>query len=282
MNIRKVFILILALLLSTLVGVLDYSTVPEFEIFYLLPIVLSSWYVNRWAGVFFSLLCAGIWLYDDLHTLQAGDESFVPYWDALVRMGMFISISLVVSALKKALEAERQLSRTDATTQVANARFFYEQLDFEIHKNRRYGHPFSLIFMDVDNFKTVNDQFGHSAGDALLKLIASTIKKSVRRADFVARTGGDEFAMLLPETGRDGGCDAANKIQSALASAVEGRNYPVTFSLGLVTFLTPPESVDEAAKMADDCMYAAKRGGKNRIQCAVHEDPRPAARPVTE
>jgi diguanylate cyclase (GGDEF)-like protein len=120
--------------------------------------------------------------------------------------------------------------------------------------------------MDVDNFKSVNDTLGHQTGDNLLKIVSSIIKENIRSTDIVARLGGDEFVIILVETNENPALEIIQKVQKELLSAMEYKLYPVTFSFGIVTFKKFPKTAREMLKLADDCMYKAKKEGKNKIR----------------
>jgi diguanylate cyclase (GGDEF)-like protein len=131
--------------------------------------------------------------------------------------------------------------------------------------------------MDIDDFKEVNDRFGHSVGDTLLRTITETIKSDVRSIDTVTRLGGDEFAILMPETGSEAACAVVDRIQMSLLSIVRQNNWPVTFSIGVATWTTPPHTVDEMVNRADTLMYEVKSSGKNRIGHEVFSEQATAA-----
>ncbi len=139
----------------------------------------------------------------------------------------------------------------------------------EIKKARRFKRPFTIMYFDLDNFKGVNDNFGHSEGDALLKRVAEMVKLAVRSIDIFARIGGDEFAVLMPDTDYNGSELVAKRIQEWVFRVAQEKNWPVTASIGLVTCIETPATADEMIKWADTVMYRAKNGGKNRI---VHEE----------
>ena len=139
----------------------------------------------------------------------------------------------------------------------------------EINRARRYDHPFTVVSIDLDNFKTVNDCFGHSTGDILLRLVARTIQQNIRVTDTVARLGGDEFAILLPETGRNVAEAILRKVQNINLDIMRRHGWPVTFSIGVATFTSPPSAVDETLRISDQLMYSAKNSGKNSIQYEV-------------
>jgi diguanylate cyclase (GGDEF)-like protein len=172
---------------------------------------------------------------------------------------------------------ERELARTDYLTGAVNGRSFAELAEAEINRARRNEHPFSVAFMDVDDFKLVNDREGHSAGDRLLQLVSDTIRHNVRNVDTVARLGGDEFAVLMPETGDDAAQVVIRRVRRELLDVVKRRGWPVTFSVGVVTWDIPPTSVDDVLRAADDLMYTAKRLGKNTVRHTNANKPANAA-----
>jgi diguanylate cyclase (GGDEF)-like protein len=193
----------------------------------------------------------------------------IPYWNAAVRTGFFLLGVYLLSALHTAWLDEKQLARTDFLTGVANRRYFFELANSEIKRAQRYLQSFVISYVDVDDFKAVNDRFGHNQGDALLRLAAQTVKSSIRGVDIVARLGGDEFAVLLPETGHASAAEVMQRVRANLMNAMTQNKWPVTFSIGTVTYLYPPVSVDEMIKTADSIMYAVKQTGKNTIKYEV-------------
>jgi diguanylate cyclase (GGDEF)-like protein len=267
----KTFQLIIAIILVPFLGVIDYLTGPElaFSIFYLAPVSLGVWYVGRGAGIGISIASAVTWLVADLMWSKIYPHPLIPYWNALVRLGFFLIITYILAAMKRSLENERTMARTDPLTMAGNGRYFAELVDLEINRARRYEHPFTVAYIDVDNFKFVNDHFGHGAGDLLLRSVAETIQKNIRGMDVIARIGGDEFAILLPETGVGPAQGVVRRIQESVAAVAEGKGWPVTLSVGVITYLAPPGSYEEVVRMADERMYAAKKNGKNRIESQV-------------
>jgi diguanylate cyclase (GGDEF)-like protein/PAS domain S-box-containing protein len=169
-----------------------------------------------------------------------------------------------------ALEREKVLSSVDPLTGTVNARAFRDRAREEIDRSRRYGRPFTLAYVDLDNFKAVNDRFGHSAGDNLLRLVTDIIRKNLRTTDIFARVGGDEFAFLLPETDQVSAHAVLDKIRNKVASSLQEAGLPVTMSVGAMVYLSPPDSVDSMIRQADNLMYQAKYSGKNRIRQEVY------------
>ncbi|MGE5307735.1 MAG: GGDEF domain-containing protein [Deltaproteobacteria bacterium] len=168
--------------------------------------------------------------------------------------------------LLQALEREQMLASTDNLTGLANRRVFYELTGMEIQKSRRYNRPFSVLLMDVDNFKTVNDTMGHQRGDDLLITIGKGIRESVRTCDVAARLGGDEFAILLSEAGIETFETVIPRIRGKLKEYMQQEEWPVTFSMGVAAFKVPPENVDEIMRRVDSLMYSIKREGKDNIK----------------
>lgn len=160
-----------------------------------------------------------------------------------------------------------RLSVIDGLTRAYNRRYFDQQLTAEMERSRRYEHPFSLLMGDIDDFKEVNDQYGHLAGDEVLREIVRRMTRSLRDVDVVTRYGGEEFALILPNTDVESAAVAAERIRQAIADTpvrADGLDISVTISLGVAVF---PDCDDETALIAaaDEALYQAKRAGKNRV-----------------
>lgn len=150
-------------------------------------------------------------------------------------------------------------------TRIPNRRAFLEFLGAEKSRSQRNELPVTLAYIDVDRFKQINDRFGHITGDRLLALVARTIQANVRQGDIAARVGGDEFAVLLPDAGPQSAAIVLQKLHAILDGAMRQMNWPVTFSLGAVSFQFPPASVEEMISQADQAMYAAKTSGRDCV-----------------
>ncbi|PYP39597.1 MAG: hypothetical protein DMD43_10520 [Gemmatimonadetes bacterium] len=147
-------------------------------------------------------------------------------------------------------------------TGISNRRAFFGALDRIVEWGRRTGAPWVLAYLDVDDFKKVNDELGHGTGDLVLKTVARVLREATRRIDVVARLGGDEFALLLPQTTAEQGELVVEKLMTLLEDAMGRSAWPVSFSIGVITFNAAPESGDTAVAVADACMYRVKASGK--------------------
>jgi diguanylate cyclase (GGDEF)-like protein len=251
-------------MLNHLVGP-EHSS-PEF---YLVPILLVTWLTERWIGFILSVLGALTWLIVDLTSGATYSLPDIPYWNGVKRLSSFFILTTIVSVLKNTLTHEKEISRIDFLTGIRNRRYFIELVNMEINRARRYEHPLTMVCLDLDNFKAVNDCFGHTTGDILLRLVAHTIRENIRVTDTVARLGGDEFAILMPETGRNIAEVIMQKVQKINLDILRKHGWPVTLSVGVVTFTSPPSTVDEVLRISDRLMYTAKENGKNSIQYEV-------------
>jgi len=192
-------------------------------------------------------------------------SSLVLYYYVGVRFGIFLMIIFILWVMKDSLEHEKEFARTDVLTGIGNRRSFIEGAEIEIARARRHESPFTVIYMDVDNLKIINDTLGHSAGDRLLRSLAQATRKKLRATDLVARLGGDEFGLLLPETGPDVAELIVQRLQGIGATLMPKGQECVPFSMGVVTFLDPPSSVDEMLSISDKIMYVAKKTGKHTV-----------------
>lgn len=260
----KVFWIVTGLLLIVLVGVIDVLTGPEvsFAPFYVLPIVLVTWFTGRPLGVATSIVAAIVWFIADVASGMPYSHPLIRYWNASTRLAFFLLANFFLPILQ-ALEREKELARRDYLTGAANRRFFFESIEAELARAQRYQRPFTIAFADVDNFKAVNDRFGHAAGDRLLCAVVARATANLRKSDLVARMGGDEFAFFMPETSPEAAKSAVAKLQSALVDEMLQNDWPVTFSIGVLTCVSTATTADELMKRADDLLYTAKKHGKN-------------------
>ncbi|WP_303905553.1 GGDEF domain-containing protein [Thiohalomonas denitrificans] len=261
----KAFIVLVCGTLGIVIALVDVATGPQISsaIFYALPISLCAWYVGRWPGIFMAVASAVLWYSADITSGDIYSHGAIPVWNALTRLGFFLILVILLSAFRYRLKEEQRRAVTDSLTGVANSRAFYEAAEQEFTRARRYHHPFSIAFIDLDNFKHINDAFGHTAGDVLLQRAARIMRNQTRETDVVARLGGDEFVILFVETGAEAVKQAVNELREQLLAAMKEAGWPVTFSIGVLTYLRPPTDVREMIHQADQLMYTVKKRGKN-------------------
>jgi len=257
----------LALCGVLLVGVIDYLTGYELgvSLLYLGPVDVAAWYVGRRAGFTVAVLSAIVWFAADWGSEHPYSHLAIPLWNTLIRFGFFLSNVFLLTELREHLANERRLARTDALTGTLNSRAFTEQMEYNLGLARRNGSALTLAYIDLDDFKRINDSRGHNEGDRLLRVIGRTLMQGTRGTDRVARLGGDEFALLLPGTDTDGAREAIRKIRQLLRESLNSAGFSVTCSVGAMTFSRPPPSVDEAIRAADHLMYRVKSQGKDAV-----------------
>jgi len=278
-NRNKGLFLALSFLLLALFGYVDYVTGPEifFSFFYLIPIAFMCWFFGLVPGICFSLLCTIVVTATDAQFDPQGIFDRVIYWNAAMRTSFYLIFCVLMVFIRKELFNEYSKARLDPLTGVFNTRAFFEVFSPE-SLGKLFTPPFTVAYLDLDDFKRVNDQQGHKEGDRLLRLVAQTMEKSVRGTDVIARLGGDEFVIAFPATDSGGAQAIIRSLRKNLSQAVRKLGFPVTFSIGLATYHQAPRSTDEVVKTADELMYAVKRKGKNAFKATTL----PAARSGVE
>jgi len=234
-------------------------------VFYLAPISIAAYFVGRWQGRLVAFLSSVAWTVMEEALRPTSTPLGVVVASGVNRAVLFLVVSELLSSLRDAFNHERQLARTDDLTGLANSRAFGELAEFELLRARRYGRPLSLLYLDLDGFKTINDQQGHAAGDVVLQRAAGALRESLRRTDIVARLGGDEFVVLLPETGTESADIVIGKVQQALGRALQGIGAGTTASIGAVTADVTPATVEALLDRGDKLTYESKGKGKNQV-----------------
>lgn len=268
---RRVFIFATVLLL--ILGWGDYATGFEisFSFFYLIPISIVTWYIGIRSGYFMTMCGVLIWVFSNLLAGETYSSEWIRFFNTAVRLVVFMMIASLIHELRTALQKEHEIARTDYLTGVFNGREFHEQLALEIKRASRLQYPISLAYIDLDNFKRVNDAHGHSVGDVHLKRVAQVINATIRKTDVFARLGGDEFALLLPNLDSEHARSVFQKIEQAVLQGLAELDSPITLSAGVVTFKSAPENVDDMLRKADALMYEAKNSGKAKAMYFVVE-----------
>lgn len=247
-------------------GWMDYVTGFEisFSFFYLLPISITAWYIGLGNSLVITAISILTWLISNWLAGENYSSEWIRFFNFGVRLIVFSLIAYILDALKNSLKTERVIARTDYLTGAFNRREFIDKLGMEIERTKRVRIPISLAVIDLDNFKLVNDELGHSAGDRHLKLVSQTISNNIRKTDLFARLGGDEFGLFLPNVSQQDAKMIVEKIDRAVLKELRGQHSHVTLSMGVITYNTPPASAEEMIHQADLIMYQAKQAGKRR------------------
>jgi diguanylate cyclase (GGDEF)-like protein len=263
----NVYITSLCLIFICVLGILDQLNGYEmsFSIFYILPISIGSWYAERKSGFILCYFSAVISLVVDYTSRHMYSDQSILYWNALIRACYFVLISHLTSTVKYNYAIEKELARIDSLTGVMNLRAFKEISDALFKVASRSKCAISICYIDVDDFKVLNDTYGHDEGDRALCTIANTLKNYVRKSDSIGRLGGDEFAILLYDTNMAGAKMFTDRILKQLNVETKYYKSPIGFSIGVSFFSVTPSSSHEAIKFADTLMYRAKKSGGNQI-----------------
>jgi diguanylate cyclase (GGDEF)-like protein len=253
--------------LYVLIIATDYVTTYELSLtpFYLFVVLLVTWNCGwKWGLTFATASFAGPIIIGNLDGYIYSTPVYF-YVDNANRLISYLVALVLTSQLKSQHEHEKDSARHDYLTGLANPKGFYEAFNIEIARHHREHSPLSLAYLDCDNFKEVNDRFGHKSGDRLLERAAQTMKQNIRRTDLIGRLGGDEFAIVFSNTGREDAVNAIIKLKRELDAAMAEQSWPVTFSIGLGIFAKVPQSEDEMVSFTDKLMYRVKSAGKNNL-----------------
>lgn len=269
----RAFNITAGVLCTALLGIVDFYLHIRFEthypltLFYLLPVSFVAWFAGKNAAIAMAMACV---------VSKISVQLFFPepftllIWENGSSIAFFLIVGTLLAKIRQLLEQERALSRIDHLTGALNRRAFLEMATNEIFRLRRQGLPFTIAYIDLDNFKEINDTHGHSTGDLLLQTVVTTITDHLRRTDVVARLGGDEFAILFTNSDEPAALVAIHKIRDQLHLNIKAHKLAATFSIGMLTCTVAPDTVDEIITLADNLMYEVKRSGKNGIRHALY------------
>jgi diguanylate cyclase (GGDEF)-like protein len=245
----------------------------------LLPLTAAKPVSHRFTGLLFLLGCTlmTVRLGHAMFAVAAPANLFVPdFWNGMILGGTHITVMLMslgfalMIADRLASELNR-LATLDALTGIGNRRVFYARAEAELARCRRKNMPLSLLMIDLDRFKMINDQLGHAAGDDTLRRFVALVSPHLREYDFFARLGGEEFAVLLPEATEEVAIAIAERLRE-LAEAerlpAPGFPTPTTASIGAAQLIENEQSIDQLMHRADQALYAAKSSGRNRVVAA--------------
>jgi len=266
----RVLVLAISAALTVVVSAADIATSADLTlaIFYAVPVALTTWSAGRLAGLVFALAEALTWTFAGTVGLASHSTDAVFLGNVLLRLAFFAVEVAILAALRESLARERELARVDALTGLDNLRQFRERLHAELVRAARLNGPLSLAVFDVDGLKRVNDEHGHAVGDQLLVEVARSWRSNLRSSDLLARTGGDEFAVILPDTGVEATV-AVENCRRACRAALAARGWTASVSVGVVTWLGGETGGEGLVRRADELMYEAKASGKDAVRDAV-------------
>lgn len=267
----RVLVALVAVVSVAAIGAADLVTGDEIRIFplYFLPLTVVAWHFGKVAAFVGSLLMTIVWV----GAIYLGGRSYstAGVWvvNFVAQAATFLTISLLVALLREAMLRERSLGRVDVLTGLPNRRAFFEEGEGVLSTCNRHGRAATLAYIDLDNFKRANDQFGHQHGDAVLRKVADVLAHSLRGGDVTGRIGGDEFVVLLPETTIDTAGAALEKVRRTLNRDPLLSSAGVTVSIGAINYERAPIDLDEMMRAADDVMYRVKGTSKDRVRMEV-------------
>ena len=253
------------------VGAVDYHTGSEIRVFplYYAPLAVMAWHAGRSGALAGTILSAASWLASNVAVGLEYSSPSMWFVNVVTQTASFATVAFLIAYIRSALVHERGLTRTDPLTGLLNRVGFDEEATRLLAFCSRKERPITVAFIDLDDFKAVNDRFGHDVGDDLLRTVARTLSVSIRPSDIAARLGGDEFVVFLPDTGAPEGAAALERLRASLEDALASAPRPVTSSIGGVTFEEVPARVDEVVSLADGWMYKAKQRGRNRVALGI-------------
>ena len=262
---RKAIVLCTALFVA--IAIADVVTPPQLNLTfaYVFVILLASWNICTTAAVVYALAAFAMQVVV-LSEPGAPDLQTI-YWYITLgnRLFTFLIVVVLTVPLRVMYRSELETARVDSLTGAISRRHFMQLLAMEIARSKRTREPFSVGYLDCDNFKSVNDTHGHGAGDILLRTAVDTLRQNLRVIDIVARIGGDEFVVLMPSTGGGEAAPTMERVRADLNRVMAANGWQASFSIGLGTFDGSELSPDDVVARCDALMYRAKAEGKNRI-----------------
>ena len=249
-----------------LIGAFRISTHAEFAFASLvvLPVLVIAWVGGVRNGLIVALLAAAMWVVADIAIERQFSAPWIPWANAVTWWVTYSMVAFLAAQVHLQFEREHELASRDALTGLDNRRSFLDAGTREVERSKRYKRSLAVVFLDLDDFKQLNDNRGHAVGDAALRTTGKTLLDTVRSSDRVARLGGDEFAILLPEIGYNSAVEAGRKLSVAVHTALQ-EFAPVTCSIGIAWFGEIDRSFTEMLNVADRMMYDVKASGKHDV-----------------
>ncbi|MCO5178287.1 MAG: GGDEF domain-containing protein [Thermomicrobiales bacterium] len=254
------FVLIACIVVAGLIGIVDVATGAQLflTVLYLVPISVATWRAGRACGLLLVVLSTVAMSIAEASAPLTDVSAWAQFWNAIARVLVFIFIVQLITNLREARQHADRLARTDNLTGVSNLLAFREISAIELETVQRTQQPLTLMFLDIDDFKNVNDNHGHSVGDEMLREVADALRELARPDDLVARVGGDEFVLLLPRTNTNSAMHFADRVARRISAIVRPDGSALTCSIGLSSANDGFTTIDDVLHEADRAMYLAK------------------------
>ncbi len=276
----KPLLTIFAFLLVLTIGSLDhtagYNNV-SMAFLYLFPIIMITWYEGGIPAAIISIFSAITWSIAETASGSVHTHLAVSIWNTVMVFGMFSIVAYSFATIKRLMIKERAYSGNDGLTHAANAALFYEEGQREVKRAARYKRPLTLVRLRINDYNRLTGTLGWSMGESLVLAVTETVMKTLRTTDIVAKLDTHEFAILMPETRNQDAEVAVHKVQDHLSDMVKQNDWPVTFSIGVVTCTAPACAIDELIAMAGDLMKTAPGDAGNRVQYRIVDSPAAAS-----
>jgi diguanylate cyclase (GGDEF)-like protein len=262
--------LLTALLVTVLVVPLDYVSGTDLRLFplYFIPLSLVAGSHSTRQALATAVALAGVWAASNYN--PANPTVYVG--NIASQLAAFVVVALLVNSHKSRADVQQQLASTDPLTGLLNSRAFFAAANRELAVQRRKLYPLTMAYLDVDDFKQINTTLGHMGADGVLRDTAQAMRRSLRQTDLIGRVGGDEFAILLPDTAAEPAFATLERLRLAVLHINEGRNTKITVSLGAVVFEQAAESVNTMLEVSDRLMYEVKGKSKDRVEVRRSSD----------
>ena len=246
---------------------------------YLLVIITSGMTLGKPTTLVFLAFITGAYIYMGFPVYTGNVFSYQNFGLMMTVFSPYLLVAYITTMLSADLHYAKKmfktLSETDDMTGLENLRSFKNTITFEIKKTDRYKHALSILMIDADGLKAINDSFGHEAGNQLIKAVARAIESCLRETDKLARYGGDEYIALLPETSCKAALEVAERIRKAVENTainVEGNQIKATVSIGVASYPEHASSLDELLRRVDRALYQSKESGRNRVSFCADAD----------
>ncbi len=276
----KPLLTIFAFLLVLIIGSFDvtagYNNI-SMAFLYLFPIILITWFEGGIPATIISIFSAITWSITETTSGPVYSHRAISVWNTVMVFGMFSVVAYAFATIKRLMIKERAYSGADGLAHTANAALFYEEGQREVKRAARYKRPLTLVRLAINDYNRIAGTLGWRMGESLAQAVTETVMKTLRSTDIVAKLDAHEFAILMPETKNQDAEVAVHKVQEHLSDMVKHNDWPVTFSIGVVTCTAPTCTIVALVAMAEDLMRTAPDAAGNRAQYRIVDSPAAAS-----